>query len=496
MKGLRRLLYTGLAFFGLFLASCADSFTNVGVAPANHTPDNAYWTGSSFYINPTFTGANFAQSGVRLVFASATSVYWADSSGNAIDYITISYYGEGLISGDEPTIINGVSYSMWQYVWICTNNLQNYVYFDTNVGWNAFVPTSETYCTAIFTLPLPFYVTENQPTTSSQFTTWKAAIRATGNKPVYTFSAGSENSVTFPSTMTSIESQAFLNCPSLTTVTIPSSITEIRPMAFQGCTHLIRVNSPVYTYTTVSSGTGSNYSTSTIATYNPPVVNIPSSVKNIDFCAFANCPLITQVNLPSTINYIATNAFYHCASLTKYTLTGNSIYTLNAEGTLILTGNTTINAQGLRVISGANNIIAYMAASAAPSITIPDTVTSIGTNAFASCGNITLVTIPSLVTDVYANAFLNCASLSTVNLPLSVKHIWDYGFAYCPNLTTINYAGTQATWLDNTSTGVIKATNWRNKLSTTVGNESSSSVIRPSSINLVCSDGTLVLSYS
>ena len=64
------------------------------------------------------------------------------------------------------------------------------------------------------------------------------------------------------------------------------------------------------------------------------------------------------------------------------------------------------------------------------SITIPDSVTSIGSYAFYFCTNLRSVTIPDNVTEIYERAFYHCTSLKSVTIPASVKYIGPEAFGY------------------------------------------------------------------
>lgn len=71
-------------------------------------------------------------------------------------------------------------------------------------------------------------------------------------------------------------------------------------------------------------------------------------------------------------------------------------------------------------------------------VCIPETVTSIGNNAFQDCKNLKSVTFmgaPSTVT-VGSNAFQNCTSLKTVNLP-PAKSLGNFAFDGCTSLETL-----------------------------------------------------------
>jgi hypothetical protein len=71
------------------------------------------------------------------------------------------------------------------------------------------------------------------------------------------------------------------------------------------------------------------------------------------------------------------------------------------------------------------------------SMTIPDSVTSIGTNAFENCTSLTNVTIGSGVTSISDSAFDGCSALTSVTIPNSVTSIGDNAFSYCWNLTSV-----------------------------------------------------------
>ena len=69
------------------------------------------------------------------------------------------------------------------------------------------------------------------------------------------------------------------------------------------------------------------------------------------------------------------------------------------------------------------------------SITIPNSVTTIGNYAFYNCSNLTSVTINNGVTTIGSNAFEGCLSLTSVTIPSKVDNIGYRAFAKCSNLT-------------------------------------------------------------
>ncbi len=70
------------------------------------------------------------------------------------------------------------------------------------------------------------------------------------------------------------------------------------------------------------------------------------------------------------------------------------------------------------------------------SVTIPNSVTSIGDYAFSGSG-LKSITIPNSVTSIGDSAFWDCTSLSSVNIPSSVESVGDYVFYGCTSLTSV-----------------------------------------------------------
>ena len=80
---------------------------------------------------------------------------------------------------------------------------------------------------------------------------------------------------------------------------------------------------------------------------------------------------------------------------------------------------------------------AFEGCSSLTSITIPDSVTSIGKRAFEGCSSLTSVTIPNSVTSIEWNAFSGCSSLTSITIPNSVTSIGEWAFNGCSSLISI-----------------------------------------------------------
>ena len=71
------------------------------------------------------------------------------------------------------------------------------------------------------------------------------------------------------------------------------------------------------------------------------------------------------------------------------------------------------------------------------SITIPNSVTSIGGGAFRQCDNLASITIPNSVTSILDGAFMECDNLASITIPNSVTSIGPYAFELCHRLSSI-----------------------------------------------------------
>lgn len=90
------------------------------------------------------------------------------------------------------------------------------------------------------------------------------------------------------------------------------------------------------------------------------------------------------------------------------------------------------------------------------SITIPEGVNSISDCTFYSCKSLTSITIPDSVKTIGNRAFYDCTSLTSITIPSSVTSITKGAFEDCRSLRTINYKGTEEQW------NAISKGNWWN----------------------------------
>ena len=81
---------------------------------------------------------------------------------------------------------------------------------------------------------------------------------------------------------------------------------------------------------------------------------------------------------------------------------------------------------------------AFIACDEVTSISLPETLTTIGPKAFEECTKLTALELPNSVTTIGRRAFYDCHALAEITLPESVTSIAESAFSYCYKLTSIN----------------------------------------------------------
>jgi len=129
-------------------------------------------------------------------------------------------------------------------------------------------------------------------------------------------------------------------------------------------------------------------------------------------------------------------AFVHCEKLTSVSLP-NSVTSIGDRAFAGCIGLTSVNIPS-SVTSIGNE--AFFQCSGLTSVFIPSSVTSIGNGAFYQCIGLTSVNIPSSVTTIGQRAFYHCDALVSITLPGSLSAIGNDSFSRCQGLISVTLA--------------------------------------------------------
>lgn len=153
------------------------------------------------------------------------------------------------------------------------------------------------------------------------------------------------------------------------------------------------------------------------------------------FCCLGNSSAKATMKLPNTIQKICFRAFYFANIGTGLTVEDNISYLASADGTVYYlidgtaaTGDVTIK-DNTRVVSD----YAFDNASIT-SLTMPDTVLSIGIYCFANCSSLTSLTLSNQITVIPNHAFY-ASGLTSLVVPASVTQIYVSAFYNHSNIT-------------------------------------------------------------
>ena len=169
-------------------------------------------------------------------------------------------------------------------------------------------------------------------------------------------------------------------------------------------------------------------------------LTIPSSldghtVKQIGSYAFGKNTTLTSVSIPETVTELEYSAFTGCTSLTAVTIPGG----LTKAGSL---GNGAFSGcSALTTVqfgSGLTSIPeALFEGTGLKTITLPESVTSIGMWAFADCAKLEQVSFPASLTSIDGCAFENCTALTAVTLPKRLTELGNDVFENCSALKSV-----------------------------------------------------------
>lgn len=210
--------------------------------------------------------------------------------------------------------------------------------------------------------------------------------------------------------VTSIGDNCFVACSVLEKINIPSSITSIGSLAFSNCP---RVNVYITDLSAWCNIDFDGYESNPVH-YNSSYgskfylddelitdLDIPSDVETIKAYAFYNCKQISSVAVPSSITNVESWAFYNCNNI-------QDVYIENLTSWC-----------NISFANGTSNPLYYNA-----------NLRYINTNSLISD-----LIIPWDIEEIKSYSFIGCNSIKSLLCYRTVKYIANYSFTLCPNMT-------------------------------------------------------------
>jgi len=292
--------------------------------------------------------------------------------------------------------------------------------------------------------------------------------------------------VTLPESVTSLGSSAFSNCSSLKSFAFPANIKQVPYSVLENCESL---ESVTLAEGTTQIGGEAFYNCSKMATINlngQPLtriddyafyntgltsVTLPESLTSMGYYVFYNCTKLESANIPSQIKTVPSSTFSGCTSLTSVTLhDGITKIESSAFSDCKLLPGIALTDQVTSIGSSAFSGCEALEIEALPTslktigssafkntkamnitLTIPETVTSLesdafrgsgltgvvftkkpnsfSTNVFYECKQLASVTLPADMTTIPNYTFYGCSALKSIDLPLTLTKIGDYAFS-------------------------------------------------------------------
>ena len=263
-------------------------------------------------------------------------------------------------------------------------------------------------------------------------------------------------SVSIPNSVTVISESAFSSCTALTSIDIPNSVTEISSTAFSGCKSLIHISIPEKI-----TGIGTSAFSDCTALSS---ITFPSTLTGIGDNCFEGCTGLTTVDIPATVSYIGHTSFKDCTKLTSVSIPDGvtGIIGREAFSGCVKLSSITIpqNLEGVRAnaFSGCLNLksVTWNArdcsfsrdnvfpTSVITSFTFGDNVEKIPEGICEDMEKLTSVTIPESVTSIGKEAFKNCTELTSVvwkarKCANFSNSAYSPQFNTCPNITSFTF---------------------------------------------------------
>ncbi len=242
--------------------------------------------------------------------------------------------------------------------------------------------------------------------------------------------------VVLPDGLLSIPESLLNNCTNLKEVVIPESVTTIENYAFSGCASLEKIHLPAGLTEISQSLLGGCESLSEIV--------IPDGVIAIGDSAFQKCASLTEIVLPQGLKRIDGYVFLGCTGLSYIDIpdgletagkwiADDSVQlrcSLGSSAAIALSkSDNGFCVDGLRLCyrfdddGSTNGLTVKRYLGSETEVTVPDSVDSIGSNAFYGCKGLTKLVLPQGLKEIGDYAFVGCDGLSYIDIPDGVEKV-------------------------------------------------------------------------
>ena len=286
-------------------------------------------------------------------------------------------------------------------------------------------------------------------------------------------------SITIPYGMTSISDGAFRGCTQLTFINIPNTVNSIGDYAFQDCSLLSSIDIP---NRVTSIGRAAFKGCNILNT-----IFIPDSVEAIDNSTFLGCASMSSIDvaksnvrffsengmlcskgskslmrcpegkkgaisIPNTITSVGAYAFYECSGITSIMIP-NSVMSIDTESYLgpfygctslvsinVSEDNPVFTSQNDVLFSKDKSLLIRWPTGKAGPVSMPNSVTEIGSCAFSGCSKLVSIPIPDGVTAIGDDAFARCSNLTSITISRNVTTLNVNAFSECNDLKIIEVA--------------------------------------------------------
>ena len=246
-----------------------------------------------------------------------------------------------------------------------------------------------------------------------------------------TFSGASAlTDITLPEGIAITEGSTFSECTSLKSITLPASITTIPSYMFAGCSALERVTAKG----TITAIGNSAFKSDTALTEIPDLSQVTSigdrafygcsalktvdlhSVTTMEYAAFQGCDALSgEIDL-SNLEEIPGHAFCYDPNITSV-ITCPTLRSIG-DWAFIWADISTIS---LPETLNSIGTYTFYKASLSGTVALPDSLTQLGASAFSGCEEVNAIQIGSGLKDIPANAFAGCTNLKTI----TVNNRWE-----------------------------------------------------------------------